>query len=63
VLDIRAGGKSRLDDAGREEHCTWKAASQKLTVTCNRDSIDFIRHDGGSLGGPVFVGTLKKSKS
>jgi hypothetical protein len=63
VLDIRAGGKADLTTLGEQEHCTWKAASQKLTVICNRDSIDFIRHDDGSLGGPAFVGTLKKSTS
>jgi hypothetical protein len=63
VLDIRSGGKADLTMLGELEHCTWKSTDQKLTVTCNKDSVDFIRHDDGSLGGPVFVGTLKKSRS
>jgi len=62
VLDIRSGGKADLTMLGELEHCTWKATDQKVTLTCNRDSVDFIRHDDGSLGGPVFVGTLTKSK-
>ena len=62
VLDIRSGGKADLTMLGEQEHCTWKASDHKVTITCNKDSVDFIRHDDGSLGGPVFVGTLKKSK-
>jgi|SRR5215470_12629850 len=62
VLDIRSGGKAELTMLGEQEHCTWKANDQKLTVMCKDDSVDFIRHDDGSLGGPVFVGTLTKSR-
>src|SRR5438128_11803503 len=62
VLDLRSGGKAELTMLGEQEHCTWKATDQKLTVTCKGDSVDFIRHDDGSLGGPVFVGTPTKSK-
>jgi len=62
VLEIRSGGKADLTMLGEEQHCTWKANDQKLTVTCKGDSVDFIRHDDGSLGGSLFVGTLKKSK-
>lgn len=62
VLDIRSGGKAQLTMLGEVEQCTWKEGDHKLTLTCKGDSVDLIRHDDGSLGGPLFVGNLAKSK-
>jgi len=63
MLELRSGGKADLTSSGEVEHCTWKSDSSKVTVTCKGDSVDFARHDDGSLTGPSFVGVLKKSKS
>ena len=63
MLELRSGGKADLTISGEMEHCTWKADSSRVAVTCKGDTVDFARHDDGSLTGPSFVGVLRKSKS
>jgi len=63
MLELRSGGKADLTISGETQHCTWKSDNSKVTVTCGGDSVDFGRHDDGSLTGPSFVGVLRKSKS
>jgi len=63
MLELRSGGKADLTISGETQHCAWKSDNSKVTVTCGGDSVDFGRHDDGSLTGPSFVGVLRKSKS
>ena len=63
MLELRSGAKADLTISGETQHCTWKSDNSKVTVTCGGDSVDFGRHDDGSLTGPSFVGVLRKSKS
>ena len=63
VLDLRSGGKADLTLMGELEHCSWKATDSKVTLSCKEGSVDFTRHDDGSLSGPVYIGQLKKSKN
>jgi hypothetical protein len=63
TLELRSGGKAALTLNGETQNCGWKSDSQKVTVTCGGDSMDFGIHDDGSLTGPTMVGVMRKSKS
>jgi len=62
VLELRSGGKANFTIMGETQACTWKADDSKLLLTCKGDSVNFVRHDDGSLSGPGFVGQMKRSK-
>ena len=62
VLELRSGGKANFTIMGETQACTWKAGDAKVVLTCKGDSVDFVRHDDGSLSGPGFVGRMTKSK-
>ena len=65
ILELRSGGKADLTAMGDLQHCTWKGNDKKVVLTCKDDSIDFLRHDDGSLTGPPgsFMPVLKKEKN
>ena len=63
VLELRFGGKANFTIMGETQACTWKAGDSKVVLTCKGDSVDFVRHDDGSLSGPGFVGRMTKSKA
>jgi hypothetical protein len=63
VLELHSGGKADFTLMGEMQSCIWKADSSKVVLTCKGDSVDFVRHDDGSLSGPGFIGQMKKSKS
>jgi len=63
VLELRSGGKANFTIMGETQACTWKAGDSKLVLTCKGDSVDFVRHDDGSLSGPSFIGRMTRSKS
>jgi hypothetical protein len=62
VLELRSGGKANFTIMGETQACTWKADDSKVLLTCKGDSVNFVRHDDGSLSGPGFVGQMKRSK-
>lgn len=63
VLELRSGGKANFTIMGETQACTWKSGDAKVVLTCKGDTVDFVRHDDGSLSGPGFVGRMTKSKS
>lgn len=65
VLDVKSGGRATLTLAGQAQACTYKVEGKTLRLQCEGDDEEtqFNIHDDGSLSGPGFIGTLRKSKS
>jgi hypothetical protein len=63
TLDLRSGGEASFTMMGETEACTYKVEGQTVHLTCGQNKVDFAIHDDGSLTGPGFIGSLKKSKS
>ena len=64
TLDLKSGGKATFTMMGESLPCTYKASGDKIKLDCapKGDKVDFMIHDDGSLTGPGFVGSMKKSK-
>ena len=64
TVDIRSGGKAVVTMMGETTPCTYKVKGDKIVFDCRPDGelMDFLIHDDGSLTGPDFIGTLRKSK-
>jgi len=64
TLDLKSGGKAALTLMGETESCTYKVNGDKVMLDCSPkgEKVDFTIHDDGSLTGPGFIGSMKKSK-
>lgn len=64
VLELRSSGKARMTMLGEAQDCTYKVDGDKVALTCQGQTVDFTRHDDGSLSPPAgaMLGTLTKSK-
>ncbi len=64
TLDLKSGGKAIFTMMGESMACTYKANDDKVLLDCTPkgEKVDFIIHGDGSLSGPVFIGSMKKSK-
>lgn len=62
TLDLKSGGQASLAMMGENEDCSYEVADKKLNLTCKEEKTVWGIHDDGSITGPGFVGTLKKSK-
>jgi hypothetical protein len=64
TLDVKSGGKATFTMMGESMPCTYKVKDDKLLLDCTPkgEKVDFLIHGDGSLGGPGFIGNMKKSK-
>jgi hypothetical protein len=63
TLDLKSGGKASIAMMGENESCTYEVDGKNLNLTCSGGKTIWGIHDDGSISGPGFIGTLKKSKS
>ena len=63
TLDLKSGGKAAFTLMGESVPCTYKVNSSKVNLDCTPkgEKVDFMIHDDGSLTGPGFIGSMKKS--
>lgn len=64
VLDLKSGGKAIFTLMGESMPCTYKVKDEKLMLDCTPqgEKVDFVIHGDGSISGPGFIGSMKKSK-
>jgi hypothetical protein len=64
VLDLKSGGKAIFTLMGESTPCTYKVKDEKLSLDCTPqgEKVDFVIHGDGSISGPGFIGSMKKSK-
>ena len=64
VLDLKAGGKAIFTLMGESMPCTYTVKGEKLVLDCTPqgEKVDFVIHGDGSISGPGFIGSMKKSK-
>ena len=64
TMDIRSGGKANFTLMGEKHACTYKVKGETLMLDCTPkgEKVDFVIHDDGSLSGPGFIGSMRKSK-
>ena len=64
VLDLKSGGKAVFTLMGESMPCTYKVKDDKLSLDCTPqgEKVDFVIHGDGSISGPGFIGSMKKSK-
>jgi hypothetical protein len=64
TLDLKSGGKATFTMMGETTPCTYKVKGDKIALDCTPkgDKVDFMVHDDGSITGPGFIGSMKKSK-
>ena len=64
VLDLKSGGKAIFTLMGDSTPCTYKVKDEKLVLDCTPqgEKVDFVIHGDGSISGPGFIGSMKKSK-
>ena len=64
TLDLKSGGKATFTMMGESLPCTYKVNGNKVNLDCTPkgEKVDFMVHDDGSLTGPSFIGSMKKSK-
>lgn len=64
TLDLKSGGKATFTMMGETIPCTYKVSGDKVNLDCapKGEKVDFMIHDDGSLTGPSFIGSMKKSK-
>jgi hypothetical protein len=63
VLDLKSGGKATFTLMGESMPCKYNVKSEKLVLDCTPkgEKVDFVIHGDGSLSGPGFIGSMKKS--
>ena len=63
VLDLKSGGKAMFTLMGESMPCTYKVKDEKLLLDCTPkgEKVDFVIHGDGSISGPGFIGSMKKS--
>ena len=64
TLDLRAGGKALWTMMGESTPCKYTVKGEKIALDCTPkgEKVDLMIHDDGSLTGPGFIGSMKKSK-
>jgi hypothetical protein len=64
VLDLKSGGKAMLTLMGESMPCKYNVKDEKLVLDCTPqgEKVDFVIHGDGSISGPGFIGSVKKSK-
>ena len=64
TLDLKSGGKATFTMMGETIPCKYTVKGDKIALDCTPkgDKVDFMMHDDGSLTGPGFIGSMKKSK-
>jgi phosphohistidine swiveling domain-containing protein len=64
TLDLKSGGKATFTMMGESIPCAYKVSGDKVNLDCTPkgEKVDFMIHDDGSLTGPSFIGSMKKSK-
>ena len=62
TLDLSSGGKASFTMLGETKACTYTVDGKTVKLDCQGDKLDFPIHEDGSLGGPGFIGAMKKSK-
>ena len=64
VLDLKPGGKAMLTRLGESMPCKYNVQDEKLVLDCTPqgEMVDFVIHGDGSISGPGFIGSMKKSK-
>jgi hypothetical protein len=64
VLDLKSGGKATFTLMGESMPCTYSVKGEKLVLDCTPqgEKVDFVIHGDGSISGPGFIGSMKKSK-
>ena len=64
VLDLKSGGKATFTLMGESMPCTYTVKGEKLVLDCTPqgEKVDFVIHGDGSISGPGFIGSMKKSK-
>lgn len=65
TLDLKPAGKATLMLMGESYSCSYKVSGGKLLLDCTPkgEKLDFVINGDGSLTGPGFVGSLKKSEA
>ena len=63
VLDLKSGGKATFTLMGESMPCTYSVKGEKLMLDCTPkgEKVDFVIHGDGSISGPGFIGSMKKS--
>ena len=63
VLDLKSGGKATFTLMGESMPCKYNVKGEKLVLDCTPkgEKVDFVIHGDGSLSGPGFIGSMKKS--
>ena len=63
VLDLKSGGKATFTLMGESMPCTYNVKGEKLMLDCTPkgEKVDFVIHADGSISGPGFIGSMKKS--
>jgi len=64
VLDLKSGGKAIFTLMGESMPCTYTVKGEKLVLDCTPqgEKVDFVIHGDGSISGPGFIGSMKKTK-
>ena len=64
TLDMKAGGKAMWTMVGETTPCKYTVKGDKIALDCTPkgEKLDLMIHDDGSLTGPGFIGSMKKSK-
>ncbi len=63
VLDLKSGGKATFTLMGESMPCKYSVKGEKLLLDCTPkgEKVDFVIHGDGSISGPGFIGSMKKS--
>jgi hypothetical protein len=64
TVDLKSGGKASFTMMGETIPCKYTVKGDKIALDCTPKGVkvDFMVHDDGSLTGPGFIGSMKKSK-
>jgi len=63
TLDLKSGGKALWTMMGETTPCKYTVKGEKIALDCTPkgEKLDLMIHDDGSLTGPGFIGSMKKS--
>ena len=64
VLDLKSDGRAIFTLMGESMPCKYSVKDDKLVLDCTPqgEKVDFVVHGDGSISGPGFIGSMKKSK-
>jgi hypothetical protein len=63
VLDLKSGGNATFTLMGESMPCKYNVKGEKLLLDCTPkgEKVDFVIHGDGSISGPAFIGSMRKS--